>query len=422
LIASIEGRRGEPRPRRPSPRWRACGASPPTSTTSRATPTSRRSSPTAPSGSPASAPPRSPGTAIFALTGKVNNTGLVEVPMGITLGEIIFDIGGGIPEGKRSRLCRPAARWAAASRLKHLNLPVDFDSLKEAGAVMGSGGMIVVDEDTCMVEFAKFFLTFATAESCGKCVPCRVGGKRMLEVLTRITQGQGHGWKTWTTIAKSPTAWRPALCAPWASSRPGPVKARCATSGRVRSPTSWTRDAPRAYARIWSEPVHQRLPGRGGRAQLRLPHQRGQVRRGPGDPSQAQPLRPGLRPRLPGLLRAPCRRGELDEPSPSARSSVSWPTRNSRTPGPRRCLNPKGQKVAIIGAGPAGLTAALRLAQWGYEVTVYEALPVAGGMMAVGIPEYRLPRDILNAEIDNIRAPGSRSCSTPSAGARLYPG
>jgi len=109
--------------------------------------------------------------------------------MGITMGEIVFDVGGGIPNGKKFKAVQTGGPLGGCLSAKYLNLPVDFDSLKEAGAVMGSGGMIVVDEDTCMVEFSKFFLTFATAESCGKCVPCRVGGKRMLEVLTRITEG-----------------------------------------------------------------------------------------------------------------------------------------------------------------------------------------------------------------------------------------
>ena len=139
--------------------------------------TRRGSSPTARSGSPSIGTKRSPGTAIFALTGKVNNTGLVEVPMGITVGEIIFDIGGGIPNGKKFKAVQTGGPLGGCIPVQHLNVPVDFDSLKEIGAVMGSGGMIVVDEDTCMVEFSKFFLTFATAESCGKCIPCRVGGQ-----------------------------------------------------------------------------------------------------------------------------------------------------------------------------------------------------------------------------------------------------
>jgi NADH:ubiquinone oxidoreductase subunit F (NADH-binding) len=122
--------------------------------------------------------PQSPGTAIFALTGKVRNTGLVEVPMGITLGEIIYDIAVGSLAGKSYKAVQTGGPLGGCIPAQHLNVQVDFDSLQEVGAVMGSGGMIVVDEDTCMVEFSKFFLNFAQAESCGKCVPCRVGGRR----------------------------------------------------------------------------------------------------------------------------------------------------------------------------------------------------------------------------------------------------
>ncbi len=192
LLASIEGRRGEPRPRPPFPAVRGLWDKPTNLNNVK---------------SYANVPQiilngadwfadigtqRSTGTAIFALTGKVNNTGLVEVPMGITLREIIFDIGGGIPDGKKFKAVQTGGPLGGCLPAEHLDVPVDFDSLKELGAVMGSGGMIVVDEDTCMVEFAKFFLTFAAAESCGKCVPCRVGGRRMLEVLTRIVEGEGE--------------------------------------------------------------------------------------------------------------------------------------------------------------------------------------------------------------------------------------
>ncbi len=111
--------------------------------------------------------------------------------MGISLGDIVFDIGGGVPKGKTFKAVQTGGPLGGCLPASQLNTPVDFDSLQAAGAVMGSGGMIVVDDDTCMVEFARYFLTFAAAESCGKCVPCRVGGQRLLECLTRITEGQG---------------------------------------------------------------------------------------------------------------------------------------------------------------------------------------------------------------------------------------
>ena len=136
--------------------------------------------------------PDSPGTAIFALTGMVNRTGLIEVPMGITLREIVFDIGGGIPGGKRFKAVQTGGPLGGCLPEAHLDTPVDFDSLKTVGAVMGSGGMIVADESTCIVEFSEYFMRFACDESCGKCPPCRIGSTRMLETLERITAGEGE--------------------------------------------------------------------------------------------------------------------------------------------------------------------------------------------------------------------------------------
>jgi NADH:ubiquinone oxidoreductase subunit F (NADH-binding)/(2Fe-2S) ferredoxin/Pyruvate/2-oxoacid:ferredoxin oxidoreductase delta subunit len=134
---------------------------------------------------------KSPGTAVFALTGMVNRTGLIEVPMGITLREVIFDIGGGIPNNRKFKAVQTGGPLGGCLPEKDLDIPVDFDSLQAAGSVMGSGGMVIADESTCMVEFAKFFMQFTCDESCGKCPPCRIGSIRMLEVLERITAGEG---------------------------------------------------------------------------------------------------------------------------------------------------------------------------------------------------------------------------------------
>jgi NADH-quinone oxidoreductase subunit F len=134
----------------------------------------------------------SKGTKIFSLVGKVNNTGLVEVPMGMTLREVIYDIGGGIKEGKRFKGVQTGGPSGGVIPERMLDMPVDFDELTEAGSMMGSGGMIVMDEDTCMVDTAKYFLTFLEEESCGKCVPCREGIKRMRQILDDITEGKGE--------------------------------------------------------------------------------------------------------------------------------------------------------------------------------------------------------------------------------------
>ena len=134
----------------------------------------------------------SKGTKIFSLVGKINNTGLVEVPMGISLREIIYEIGGGIKDGKEFKAVQTGGPSGGCIPSSMLDLPIDFDTLTKAGSMMGSGGMIVMDEDTCMVDVARYFLNFTQEESCGKCVPCRIGTKQLVDILTRITQGKGE--------------------------------------------------------------------------------------------------------------------------------------------------------------------------------------------------------------------------------------
>ena len=134
---------------------------------------------------------KSKGTKVFALAGKINNVGLIEVPMGITLREIIYDIGGGIVNGKKFKAVQTGGPSGGCLTEKHLDLPIDFDSLTSAGSMMGSGGMIIMDEDDCMVSMARFYLEFIVEESCGKCAPCRIGNKRLHEMLTKLCDGKG---------------------------------------------------------------------------------------------------------------------------------------------------------------------------------------------------------------------------------------
>jgi NADH:ubiquinone oxidoreductase subunit F (NADH-binding)/NAD-dependent dihydropyrimidine dehydrogenase PreA subunit len=135
---------------------------------------------------------KSKGTKVFALAGKVVNTGLIEVPMGTTLREIIYDIGGGIPDNKKFKAVQTGGPSGGCLPAKYLDTPVDYESLAKAGSIMGSGGMIVIDQDSCMVDIAKFFLEFTQNESCGKCTPCREGTKRMLDILIKIAEGKGE--------------------------------------------------------------------------------------------------------------------------------------------------------------------------------------------------------------------------------------
>jgi len=192
LIASIEGQRGTPRPRPPFPANAGLYGKPTNINNVETWANVPRIIEQGARSYARVGTEGSKGTKIFALAGKVRNTGLVEVPMGTTLRQIIFDIGGGIPGDKEFKAAQMGGPSGGCIPAEHLDLPIDYDSLQEVGAIMGSGGLIVMDEDTCMVDLARFFTDFVQKESCGKCVPCRIGTRRMLEILTRITNGQGE--------------------------------------------------------------------------------------------------------------------------------------------------------------------------------------------------------------------------------------
>jgi NADH-quinone oxidoreductase subunit F len=407
LIASIEGRRGEPRPRPPFPAIAGLWGMPTNINNVKSYAVVPRIILQGAEWFAGIGSKSSPGTAIFALTGKVKNTGLVEVPMGITLGEIIFEIGGGILKDKQFKAVQTGGPLGGCIPAQHLNVKVDFDSLKDVGAVMGSGGMIVVDEDTCMVEFARFFLTFATAESCGKCIPCRAGGKRMLEILNRICRGHGRPQDLDKIRAIAAGMESSSLCA-LGQLTPGPVMAalryfedefvahiedrRCpAGSCKELVPARCMNACPAGV----DVPAYVSLAAQGRYAEALEIHR------------ERNPFAMVCGRVCPAFCEQRCRRSDIDEPvaiRAVKRFMADHETRHPWTP-PHTGAS-RSERIAIIGSGPGGLTAALRLAQKGYAVTVYEALPVAGGMLAVGIPEYRLPRAILNQEIESIKRAG----------------
>jgi NADH:ubiquinone oxidoreductase subunit F (NADH-binding)/(2Fe-2S) ferredoxin/Pyruvate/2-oxoacid:ferredoxin oxidoreductase delta subunit len=192
LIASIEGRRGMPRPRPPFPAESGLHDCPTNINNVETWANVPRVVERGGESYAEIGTEGSKGTKIFALAGRVQNTGLVEVPMGATLRQIIFDIGGGIPRGRKFKAAQMGGPSGGCVPDDYLDLPIDYDSVKEIGAIMGSGGLIVMDDTTCMVDIARFFTDFVQSESCGKCVPCRVGTKRMLEILTRICNGDGQ--------------------------------------------------------------------------------------------------------------------------------------------------------------------------------------------------------------------------------------
>ena len=192
LMTSIEGNRGEPRPRPPFPALKGLFQKPTILNNEEKFANIPQIIVNGPEWFASMGTEKSKGTKVFALGGKINNTGLVEVPMGTTLREIVEEIGGGIPNGKKFKAAQTGGPSGGCIPAEHLDVPIDYDNLKAIGSMMGSGGLIVMDEDTCMVDIAKFFLEFTVDESCGKCTPCRIGTRRMLEILEKITKGQAE--------------------------------------------------------------------------------------------------------------------------------------------------------------------------------------------------------------------------------------
>ncbi len=190
LMTSIEGNRGEPRPRPPFPAVKGLFAKPTVLNNVETYANIPRIILNGAEWFASMGTEKSKGTKVFALGGKINNTGLVEVPMGTTLREVIEDIGGGIPNGKKFKAAQTGGPSGGCIPAEHFDIPIDYDNLLSIGSMMGSGGLIVMDEDNCMVDIAKFFLEFTVDESCGKCTPCRIGTKRMYEMLDKITKGK----------------------------------------------------------------------------------------------------------------------------------------------------------------------------------------------------------------------------------------
>lgn len=352
---------------------------------------------------------KSKGTKVFALAGKINNNGLAEVPMGTTIGEIVFDIGGGIPNGKKFKAVQTGGPSGGCIPAQYLNTPVDYESLASLGTIMGSGGFIVMDEDTCMVDLAKFFLEFVQSESCGKCAPCRIGTKRMLEILQRITRGEGREGDIELLVELGNSIKETALCG-LGQTAPNPVLSTIRYFREEYEAHIKDKKCPASVcAALFNAPCQNTCP-----ANVDVPIYIDLIRQGRFAEAYEEILRENPFPVVCGRVcnhpcESRCRRAQLDEPLAirelkrfAADYAVSL---NGSRPRPEK-KPATGKKVAIVGAGPAGLTCAYYLALQGHGVTVFEALPVAGGMLAVGIPSYRLPKDSLRKDIELIESLG----------------
>ncbi|HMK76237.1 MAG TPA: FAD-dependent oxidoreductase [Thermodesulfobacteriota bacterium] len=346
------------------------------------------------------------GTKLLSLAGKVNNAGLVEVPMGTTVGEIVFDMGGGIPDGKKFKAVQAGGLSGGCLPPEHLNTPIDYDALTKVGAIMGSGSMIVMDDGTCMVDMARYFMDFCQNEVCGQCnCSCRAETKRMLEILQRICRGEGHEGDIELLEDLSRRVKDTALCR-LGQTMSNPVLSTIRFFRHEYEAHILDKRCPAAVCLgLFKSPCQHICPvGMDAPAYIAL------IRAGRIDDAykvlkQTNPF-PSVCGRVCGHeCQTICRRGQLDEPV-AIMHLKRFIADHARRPKTKPLPIIRKEKVAIIGAGPSGLTAALELKKRGYGVTVYEALPKAGGMLRWGIPAYRLPRNELDRETDDILQTG----------------
>jgi NADH-quinone oxidoreductase subunit F len=348
---------------------------------------------------------QSKGTKIFSLAGKVANTGLVEVPIGATIKDVVFDIGGGIPGGRTFKAVQMGGPSGGCVPKEYLNMPIDYDTLQRIGAIMGSGGMVVMDENNCMVEIARFFLSFTQSESCGKCVPCRLGTTELLEILTRITLGEGRLSDLETIQELGQTITESSLCGLGQTCAKPALSTLKYFGKEYEDHILEQRCAGATCDTMVISACQHACP-----AGIDVPNYVAAIAEGQYEQAVEIIRERNPFPAVCGRIcihpcEYKCRRGELDSPvaiRALKRFASEWYFENI---GPKRDPFPNTQKekVAIVGAGPAGLTCAYFLAKMGYNTTVFEAQPVGGGMLAIAVPEFRLPRTVIEEEIDYIR-------------------
>ncbi|OGO45500.1 MAG: hydrogenase, partial [Chloroflexi bacterium RBG_16_60_22] len=410
LIASLESRRGMPRPRPPFPAVSGLDGKPTIINNVKTLATvpviiERGAAWFAGIGTE-----KSTGTAVFAITGKIANSGLVEVPMGTPLAHIIFDIGGGIPRNRRLKAVQTGGPSGGCIPARLIHTPIEYETLAKLGSIMGSGGLVVMDEATCMVEVARYFLSFTQAESCGKCTPCRLGTRQMLAILTRITEGKGRDEDIDMLLAIARTVKECSICG-LGQTAPNPVI----------STINYFRDEYEAHIRekkcpaavcesLMISPCQHTCP-----AGINIPRYVAHIAAG----EYAQAIET-IRERNPfaavcgRICHHPCegrcRRGELDDPVAIRmlkRYAADWyDAHGAELAKVEPFPVTQRERVAVVGAGPTGLSCAYFLAQGGYPVTVFEALPLGGGMLSVALPEFRLPRATIQQDIDYISRRG----------------
>ncbi len=408
LMTSIEGHRGEPRPRPPFPAQKGLWGKPsllnnvetyaniPLILLNGADQFARLGT------------EKSKGTKVFALAGAVTNTGLVEVPIGTPLGEIIYDIGGGVPDGKKFKAAQIGGPSGGCIPKECLNVAVDYETLTELGAIMGSGGLVVMDEDSCMVDVARFFLDFVQDESCGKCAPCRIGTKRMLEIVTRICDGKGEMSDIDKLIELGNQIKDTALCG-LGQTAPNPVLStlrhfKDEYIAHIRDkhcPAGTCAALVRASCQS-ACPAGVYVPGFVSLIGEKRYAEALRVHR------QKNPFASICARVCFHTCEGKCRRGSLDGAVAirglkrfmvEQEVTLQLPEIHENAVNARR-------KIAIVGAGPAGLSCAYFLSRLGYHPQIFEAAPRPGGMLVQTIPAYRLPREEVAREVRMIERMG----------------
>jgi NADH-quinone oxidoreductase subunit F len=347
----------------------------------------------------------SKGTKLFFLAGKVSNIGLIEVPMGTTVGEIVFDMGGGISGGKKFKAVQLGGPSGGCIPPEHLNTPIDYDAVAKLGASMGSGGMIVMDDETCMVDMARYSIDFCQDQVCGKCASCRVQPERMQEILRRICRGEGREGDIEHLEDLGQEMNRTALCT-LGQAAPNAILGAIRYFRHEYEAHIRDKRCPAAVCSdLFKSPCQHTCP-----VDMDIPAYIALIRAGRIDDAYEVLKRTNPFPSVCGRVcshpcELKCRRGQLDEPV-AIMHLKRFITDNAKRPETEPLEILRKEKVAIIGAGPSGLSAALELKKRGYGVTVFEELPEAGGMLRWGIPAYRLPRSELHREIKEILQTG----------------
>jgi NADH-quinone oxidoreductase subunit F len=421
LIASLEGHAGRPRPRPPFPAQKGLFGYP---TNINNVETWYNIAPIVAKGAEwftGTGSTKSAGTKVFSLVGKVNNTGLVEMPLGTPLKTLVYDIGEGAPNGKQVKAVQTGGPSGGCIPQEMFDTPVDYETLSKLGSIMGSGGIVVMDEDNCMVDVARYFIEFTHSESCGKCVPCRVGLDKALRILKNFTHGNGVESDLEALDELGRMIRDMSLCG-LGNSAPNPV---LTTMRHFRHEFEDHIRAKRCRAGVCENlalspcenscPLHMNIPRflelyKEDRLEEAfesvildnpLPASTGRVCQHPCDDR--------------------CRRMNIDESvnirdvhrfiADTIYDSDRYPALIERIAA--RKLPETGKKVAVVGAGPTGLACAFYLALFGHSVTVYDSNPKPGGMLRYALPEYRLPKKTVDREIELIEALGVKFvCNT----------